>query len=137
MKKTLLVSVASACLVCAFALPALHAVDAPADGAKLDYIAGGEKNLVVVFNHSTHKTAKCEACHHVEGEKAYAKCGSAGCHDVFDKADKTEKSWYKVVHDAKGGKHATCISCHKEAAGEDKEKKAKLTGCKNSACHPG
>lgn len=135
MKRIFLASLASACLVCAVALPSLHAVDVPADGIEMDYYDGGEKNLMTVFNHSTHTDAKCEDCHHVEGDQQYAGCTTEGCHDVMDKKDKSVNSWYMVIHGKQGEKH-TCMSCHKEVAGTDKEKKKALLGCKGSACHP-
>ena len=121
-----------AAFVCAFALPNLYAVDAPADGIKMDKTPNP-----VVFNHSTHTGENCEFCHHKsKDDPANIKsCASEGCHDVFDKKDKSEKSYYKVIH----GKHdtiPTCLSCHREKAGSDKELKKKLTGCKASACHP-
>ncbi|MCA1944283.1 MAG: cytochrome c3 family protein [Desulfovibrio sp.] len=137
MKRTVLATMAAACLACTVALPSLHAVDVPADGAKIDFIDGGDKNLVVIFNHSTHKDVKCEDCHHMPGEKQYAGCTTDGCHNILDKADKSVNSWYKVIHDAKAETKPTCISCHKDLAGEDKDLKKKLTGCKGSACHPG
>ncbi|GAB7079895.1 cytochrome c3 family protein [Megalodesulfovibrio paquesii] len=136
MKRTVLATLAGACLVCAVALPSLHAVDAPADGMKLDFVAGGEKNMAVPFNHSAHKDIKCEDCHHQAGEKQYAKCTDSGCHADVDKASKEKTSWMQVVHNAKGDTaKPTCVGCHKEKAGDDKELKKKLTGCKGSACH--
>ncbi len=137
MKRFVLASIASACLVCAVALPSIHAVDVPADGTKLDYYDGGAKNLVTIFNHSTHKDVSCETCHHVEGEQQYAGCTVDGCHNIMDKKDKSVNSWYKVTHGKGSDKHPSCLSCHKKTAGKDKEKRKQLTGCKKSACHPG
>lgn len=125
-------------MVCAVALPNLYAVDVPADGAKLDYMHG-KNDLVTIFNHSTHKAAGCEECHHMKGDKQYAKCGDAGCHDNFDKKDKSVHSWYKVTHARKGTKLSTCVSCHAAAVDEkggDKAYKKEMTGCKGSGCHP-
>jgi cytochrome c553 len=129
--KKLFVFVVAAAVLCAFALPNLFAGDA-ADGIKMD-----KTSQPVTFNHSTHTEENCEFCHHKSGgdTAAIKSCSSEGCHDVFDKTDKTEASYYKVIH----GKHdtiPTCVSCHREKAGSDVEKKKELTGCKKSACHP-
>lgn len=130
--KKLFTCLVAAAIVCAFALPNLYAVDAPADGIKME-----KTSNPVVFNHSTHQAEDCEFCHHKSGgDLANIKaCSSEGCHDAFDKKDKTEKNYYKAMH----GKHKTiptCVSCHREKAGKDKELKKKLTSCKGSVCHP-
>ncbi len=130
MKKFLSMGLICAALVCFAALPALNAADAPADGLKL---AATEKP--VVFNHSTHKATDCKACHHKwDGAAPIQKCNNAGCHDVMDKKDKTVNSYYQAMHNKKAAK-PTCLSCHVDAAGKDKELKKKLTSCKGSACH--
>ena len=133
MKKLLMICMVCAALVCAFALSSVTAQDAPADGLVMDYFDGGDSNLQVTFNHSTHTSAACEECHHVEGADQYKSCAAAGCHDVMDQKDKTPASYYKITH--KKAALSTCITCHKEVA-PDKETKKLLTGCKNSACHP-
>ncbi len=129
--KKLFVFVVAAAVLCAFALPSLFAADAP-DGIKMDKTA-----QPVTFNHSTHTEENCEFCHHTSGGDTanIQKCSDAGCHDIMDKADKTSASYYKAMH----GKHdtiPTCVSCHREKAGADAEKKKELAGCKQSACHP-
>ena len=135
MRKLLCVSLACAVMVCFFALPGLNAADAPADGMKMDNYQPAKKNLVVIFNHSTHKTSECKECHHKwDGKGKVAGCSSAGCHDVYDKKDKTEKSYYKIIH--KKCALSTCVTCHKDHAGADKAKKKELAGCKKSKCHP-
>ncbi len=114
------------------AAPALHAADAPADGTKLAYLS-----KVVVFNHSAHKAQDCKTCHHKwDGAAAIQKCTTAGCHDVFDKKDKTDKSLYAKIHGKSSSTMLGCVECHKKAAGDDKEKAKELAGCAKSKCHP-
>lgn len=122
------------CLLAAFVLPALAAQpEVPADGLKME--KSGKK--VVIFNHSTHKAAKCGDCHHpVNGKEDFRPCSTAGCHDVMGQKDKSERSYYQSMHKLKENKHQSCLSCHKTAAGEDKDKKKELTGCAKSKCHP-
>ncbi|MFV0423654.1 cytochrome c3 family protein [Oleidesulfovibrio sp.] len=118
-------------LVAAFSLPVI-AADAPADGLKME-----QTKMPVIFNHSAHADYKCVDCHHlVDGKESFAKCSTAGCHDNFDKKDKSVHSYYKIMHDRKAADVPTCISCHNEVAGKDKDKKKELTGCKKSKCHP-
>ncbi len=132
MKKTLLVCMLTAALVCAYALPNLIAADAPADGLKMD-----KTPKPVVFNHSTHKDDKCTDCHHSAEDAANPKkCSSAGCHDVMGKEDKSEKSYYQAMHKMTATKVKSCLACHKEKAGADVEKKKALTACAKSKCHP-
>lgn len=130
--KKLLTAGVCALIVCAFALPNLYAVDAPADGIKMAYTASP-----VVFNHSTHKSADCTACHHTwDGSSEVKKCTTSGCHDNMDKKDKSVHSYYQTVH-GKGGAVATCVSCHKDfVKAGNKDRKKELTSCKKSACHP-
>ena len=122
------------CILAAFVLPALAAQpEAPADGLKMQK----SEKKVVVFNHSTHKDMKCVDCHHpVDGKEDYRPCATAGCHDVMGQKDKSVKSYYQAMHKAKDPKHASCVSCHTEKAGADKEKKKELVGCAKSKCHP-
>ena len=122
-----------AVLVLALTIPALAArPDAPADGIKLE-----KGKNPVVFNHSAHKAVDCGACHHpVDGKENYAKCGSAGCHDVMDRKDKTAKSYYNIIHSKAKLKYDTCMSCHQQAAEKTPDKKKDLTACKGSKCHP-
>ena len=129
MKKILLVSAVIFAL--AFAIPAIATPQVPADGLKMD-----KTKKVVVFNHSTHKALKCVQCHHqVNGEESFKKCGDAGCHDNMDRQDKSAKSYYRAFH-GKDTQHASCLTCHREIATKNPEKKAEITGCKGSKCHP-
>lgn len=120
-------------LVAAFVMPAFAAQpDAPADGIQMH-----KTSKTVVFNHSTHKDTKCVECHHpVDGKEDFRPCSTAGCHDNFDKKDKSVHSYYQAMHKAKEVKFQTCVSCHIAKAGDDKEKKKELAGCAKSKCHP-
>ncbi|WP_461209699.1 cytochrome c3 family protein [Desulfocurvus sp. DL9XJH121] len=131
MKRFLTMGLVCAALVCFCALPALNAADAPADGLKM-----ANTKKPVTFNHSTHKGEDCKVCHHTwDGAAPIKKCSDAGCHDKFDKKDKSKNSYYQAIHSKKASK-PTCVSCHKDVAGADKDKKKLLTGCNKSACHP-
>ncbi len=115
----------------AFAVSAFAAPAVPADGIVMD-----NTKLPVTFNHSTHGDYKCGECHHpVDGAETFLACGSAGCHDNFDKKDKSVHGYYNVMH-GKKLKFDSCLSCHLEVAGKDAAKKKEMTGCKKSACHP-
>lgn len=120
-------------LVSAFALTAIAAPAAPADGLKME-----KTKKPVVFNHTTHASVACAECHHpVNGVEDYRKCSTAGCHDNFDPKDKKSiNSYYQAMHKAKGAKFDTCVSCHVKVAGDDKAKKKELAGCAKSKCHP-
>ena len=111
---------------------AAGAASAPADGLALD-----RTSKAVVFNHSAHRTLDCKECHHAwDGAGAIQRCYDAGCHDAFDKADKSVKSYYLAVHNKKA-KRSTCVSCHEaEAARLGKEAGGRLKGCTRSVCHP-
>ncbi len=133
MKKFLLLS----CITAALLAMAMAAVAAPppvpADGIKIDK----NPKQVVIFNHSTHKAEKCDACHHmVDGKENYGKCFEAGCHDNMDRKDKSVKSYYNVIHAKSGTKFSTCMSCHLQTAEKMPDKKKELTACKQSKCHP-
>lgn len=120
----------------ALAMP-LIAADAPADGLKMAATKKAKNH--VIFNHSTHTSADCAACHHpVDGKENYGKCSNDGCHSTAKADKKKAGSYYKIIHAKKVGKSgiATCVSCHKETAGKDKAMKKALTGCKKSKCHP-
>jgi len=133
MKKTLWVSLLCSALVLAFALPAVYAVDAPADGTKLVYFPKKE----VVFNHSTHKSVDCKICHHTwDGAAKIGKCNDAGCHDNMDSKAKDIKALYMAFHTKEIKAKDSCYSCHVKIAGDDAAKKKELAGCAKSKCHP-
>lgn len=131
MNKFFTMGLVCAALVCFAALPALNAADAPADGLKME-----KTDKPVVFNHSTHTSEDCKVCHHTwDGSAAIKKCSDAGCHDVMDRKDKSVNSYYQALHNRRA-ERPTCVSCHKDVAGKDKEMRKKLTSCRGSACHP-
>jgi hypothetical protein len=133
--KKWLVLMASVALLCLTALPAISA-DAP-DNLTMDHYTGEANNLVVTFNHSAHADYECSECHHKwDGSGDPQPCSDSGCHDVMDKKDKTVNSYYKVLHDMRPKELSTCVSCHREVAGDDREKKRELAGCRGSVCHP-
>lgn len=115
----------------------VFAAEAPKEPIELKYFP----KLQVKFPHAPHEAHKveCQVCHHKwDGQGAVKACGSAGCHDVFDRKDKSEKSLYKAIH-TKSKDPINCLTCHKKQVKEkkgDKEFKKKMTGCKGSACHP-
>ena len=125
-----------AALSLAFALFALaDEPKVPPDGLKMQNMPNSKQPII--FNHSTHSKGECVTCHHpVDGKADFRPCGAAGCHDVFDRRDKTVKSYYNVMH-GKDLAHPTCVSCHIKVAGDDAEKKKRLTACRNAACHTG
>lgn len=129
MKKHLFLS---CLLVLALAVPALASQPAVPD-KPLDF-KGSKKT--VIFNHSTHKSVDCVACHHnVDGKPNFQKCATSGCHDDLT-AKKGTNSLYAVVHTRKGTKYDTCLSCHVKLATEQPDKKKELAGCAKSKCHP-
>ncbi len=115
----------------------VFAAEAPQEPIELKYFP----NLQVKFPHAPHEANKveCKTCHHKwDGQGEIKACGSAGCHDVFDKKDKSEKSLYVAIH-GKSENPLNCLTCHKKQAAEkkdDKDFKKKMTSCKGSACHP-
>ena len=130
MKKTMVLTLAGLAICLFFALPVLYAQDAPSAIVEMDNMDGGANNLVVPFDHSAHAALGCEECHHT-GEMS--NCSTAGCHDVFDKADKSASSYYFVMHG--DAARSTCMSCHK-SADVDADRLKALKGCRNSVCHP-
>ncbi|WP_316897582.1 cytochrome c3 family protein [Pseudodesulfovibrio indicus] len=134
MKKIFILSLLCVCLtaVLAFAQTALEsAIDAPDDDLEINVIKGNsERDLGVVFNHSSHDSIDCFTCHH-KNTVADQPESCANCHtDTAPDAQGT-KSFFRAMH-LKGAKQTTCLACHGEEFEGDKD----LTGCTNSACHP-
>ncbi|MDO5483615.1 MAG: cytochrome c3 family protein [Desulfovibrionaceae bacterium] len=129
MKKRLFLS---CILALALAVPALASQPAVPD-QPLEF-KGAKKT--VIFNHSTHQSVECVACHHnVDGKANYQKCATSGCHDDLT-AKKGLNSLYAVVHARSGLKYDTCLSCHLKLAADQPDKKKELAGCSKSKCHP-
>lgn len=97
-------------------------------------------NKVVEFGHPPHtKTLElpCEKCHHKKVDGEIVKCSASGCHDVFDRRDRSSASFYTMVHGRGTKQVQSCVGCHREAArGMDRDESRKLTSCKGSVCHP-
>jgi hypothetical protein len=132
MKKLLILAIF--CILAALVVPAFAVQpEAPADGIKLN--KGGKKE--VIFNHSSHKEVDCVSCHHlVDNKEDYRACATAGCHDAIGQKEKGVNSYHQSIHKVKDVKHQSCVSCHTQVAGTDKDKKKELTGCAKSKCHP-
>lgn len=98
----------------------------PADGLKM-----AMTKKVVIFNHSTHGSVECGTCHHkVNNENTFAKCGTAGCHEL--KIEGNIPSYKDVMHNKKSD--ISCLGCHSQIETTENRKK-ELTACKNSVCH--
>ena len=93
----------------------------------------GQAKRQVIFNHSSHAQTDCAVCHHkaVEGN-IYVGCAVPGCHDNFDKKDKSEHSYYQMTHNKKSEK--SCMGCHQKAAADNPALKEMFKGC--NPCHP-
>lgn len=124
-------------LACALALCPLSAQAAqPAVPEQPVAVKGSKKT--VMFPHASHAKIECVVCHHkVDGKENFEKCATVGCHDnLADK--KGEKSLYYVMHGKSAElKHQSCLQCHAKVVETMPDLKKKLTGCKDSACHPG
>lgn len=134
MKKSLIISLMVAALVCVFALPAVIAGNAPADKMVLKAPEGAKATKTPVdFPHKGHVDAKidCLTCHHKAADKNSVKgCAVDGCHtDASKAAKKDPKGFYQAWHSKKSD--ASCLGCHKKAK---KEGKKVPVGCKE--CHP-
>lgn len=136
MKRALLFMALMACTFASLALAA--AGDAP-DELVIDNFKAPTNNISVTFNHSPHAQYECKDCHHTWDPACGdppRPCSFSGCHDVMDKKDKSATSYYKIIHDMRPKELNTCVSCHRELAGADKQKKREFAGCKGSVCHP-
>jgi len=134
MKKSLMISLMVAALVCVFALPAVIAGNAPADNMVLKAPEGVDmKKSPVDFPHKQHVDAKvdCMTCHHTaESQDAIGGCSVEGCHtDASKGAKRDPKGFYQAFHSKKSD--ASCLGCHKKLKKEGKEVPV---SCKD--CHP-
>lgn len=134
MKKSLMISLMVAALVCAFALPSVIAGNTPAPEMVLKAPAGAKMTKTpVAFPHKKHEDAglDCLTCHHKAASKdAIVGCAVEGCHTNTDKkAKKDPKGFYAAFHSKKSD--ASCLGCHKKLK---KEGKKVPVACKD--CHP-
>lgn len=92
----------------------------------------GQKRKVT-FNHDTHESIECTVCHHkaLEDGSIYVSCASKGCHDIMDRKDKSEHSYFLAIH--KKDTDKSCLGCHQKLASENPELKKIFIGCK--PCH--
>lgn len=122
MKKSLMISLVVAALVCAFALPNLSAAT-KAPGEIVLKAPFKARKAAVHFPHATHEeiVPDCKTCHHTwDGKSDIKSCAAEGCHNA-QRAKKGETpSFKKAFHDL-------CIKCHRA------EKKGPK-GCND--CHP-
>lgn len=135
MKKSLMISLMVAALVCVFALPAVIAGNTAPDTVVMKAPDGQKmRKTPVTFPHKAHVDTgiDCMTCHHKATDKnAIKSCSVEGCHNDASRAAKRDpKGFYKAFHSKK--MDASCVACHK------KEKKAGKknvpTSCKS--CHP-
>ena len=133
MKKSLMISLMVAALVCVFALPVVIAGAAAPDTITMQVPAGAEATkAAVTFAHKKHvdRGLDCLVCHHKAASKDDAKsCASEGCHSDASKAAKKEPTGYYSAFHSKAGT-ASCLACHKT---EKKAGKNPPVGCKD--CH--
>jgi opacity protein-like surface antigen len=66
----------------------------------------------VTFNHASHMSVSCVACHHtVPDTYTFQGCMSEGCHDnIASRTD--ENSVYRAFHT--GQDKRSCVACHRE-----------------------
>lgn len=128
MKKSLIIGLMVAALVCAFALPSVIAGAAPAAEMVLKAPEGVKMTKSAVpFGHKAHEArADCLVCHHKSTDKAAIKgCAAEGCHvDASKAAKKDPKGFYQAFHNKKIKN--SCTGCHK----------AEKKGPKGCTCHP-
>lgn len=128
MKKSMLLSLICAALLCLVAAPMLSAADAPGDDLVIKAPEGmkvkdkgdkpGTLQKAVPFAHSKHATVECKDCHHtMEADGAIKKCTSSGCHDSLEARTKDNAKDVKLVENAY---HTQCLDCHKKLKKESK-----------------
>lgn len=131
MKKSMIVSLASAALVLAFVLPNLFAASVPGDDYIIPKPEGIEaKQKSQPFKHSVHGTYECVECHHTsEGANVTEGCTDAGCHDLLVPASPEERRDIRYFEKAF---HDQCLGCHRDLRKE--EKPTGPVAC--TGCHP-
>lgn len=133
MRRYLFTLMASVVLVLFVAFPSISQQAAPAEDITLAYFP--EK--VVIYKHSAHAGIECGTCHHTwDGAAAMRKCTDSGCHDSFDRQDKSERSLYNAIHGKGKDTIPSCVQCHRDEGAKNPDKRKQLTGCTDSLCHP-
>lgn len=128
MKKSMLLSLICAALLCLVAAPILSAADAPKDDLVVSAPEGmktkekdgqpGKLQKSVPFPHSKHAAVECAKCHHTMAKDGVAKkCTTSGCHDSLEAKGKDNAKDIKLVENAF---HNQCIECHKDMKKENK-----------------
>ncbi len=135
MKKSLIISLMVAALVCVFALPAVIAGNAAPDTVTMKAPEGARMTKpAVVFPHKAHADngLDCMTCHHkAKSKDAVKACASEGCHtDASKGAKKDPKGFYAAFHSKKS--EASCLGCHKKTKKSKAGKKLPVS-CK--VCH--
>jgi hypothetical protein len=134
MKKSLIISLMVAALVCVFCLPVVIAANAPADTITIEVPEGAKATKTpVTFPHKQHVDTglDCLVCHHKAKTPDEAKsCAAEGCHADASKAAKREPTGFYAAFHSKKSK-ASCLGCHKA---EKKAGKNVPVSCKQ--CHP-
>ncbi|MUM77721.1 cytochrome C [Pseudodesulfovibrio sp. F-1] len=134
MKKSLMICLMVAALVCVFALPAVIAGAAVPETVTMKAPDGVEMTRTeVVFPHKAHEGLgiDCFVCHHTNDSKdSITGCSVDGCHSVVDLSKDGKKDptgFYAAFH---GKSDASCLQCHKN---EKKAGKNPPVACKD--CH--
>jgi len=136
------------CLLCICAIATVafaeEAVTSGPDDIVINRVEGNsDRDLSVTFNHSSHEGYSCNTCHHkwkdpdakpkfsAPVKDTVPPKGCVSCHNntSMEKSNKW-RSYFRAMH--KKGVRPSCLSCHIEEFGNDKE----MTGCYESACHP-
>ncbi|MBI9081574.1 MAG: cytochrome c3 family protein [Pseudodesulfovibrio sp.] len=135
MKKSLIISLMVAALVCVFALPAVIAGNTAPDTITMKAPEGAKMTKpAVVFPHKGHVDSglDCLTCHHKAASKDAVKgCASEGCHvDASKAAKKDPKGFYQAFHSKSSD--SSCLACHKKTKTSKAGKKLPVA-CK--VCH--
>lgn len=143
MKKLCIICLLCLCAIATVAFAEDVVTEGP-DDIVINRIKGHSKrDLSVTFNHSSHEGYSCNTCHHKwKDPEAKPKFSApertaetprdcVSCHNdtTLEKTNKW-RSYFRAMH--KKGVRPSCLSCHLEEFGNDKD----MTGCYESSCHP-
>jgi len=131
MKNIFIMSLLCVCFTAVLAFAQTATIEAPADDLTINVIKGNsERDLGVVFNHSSHEGFDCFTCHH-KNTVADTPEACSNCHTDVAPDAQGEKSFFRAMH-VKSANETSCLSCHLKEFPGDKD----LTGCAKSSCHP-